>query len=216
MQSIQELERRASPGDLPHALAYSDQALWVGTRDTKELYRIAVDTWSSERVGVCPGTPWGMTADHDGLWVTCGETEDDTRRIRRFRFGLGWNDSWTDCPGDEGSYLAFDGTRVYLVQWHRHRVLPMDEQLQPTGEIRLPHGCVGAAFAGTRLFLITTDDENGEETSPHYLSSLEIESGVCRDLYTFGYAARSLAYDGTTLWTNHRKVNTLVRFRLPD
>lgn len=215
---VQELDRRPSPQELPHALAYARGYLWIGTRDTKELYRIKLDDWSADLIDACPGTPWGMTAADDALYVTCGETQDDTRRIRRFRPGIGWDATWTDCPGDEGSYLAFDGMSVYLVQWHRHRILPLDEHLRPAGEISLPHGCVGAAFVGRRLFLVTTDDEEGKETSPHWLSYIDVDADapVCRDLYSFGYAARSLAFDGSTLWTNHRKANSLVRLAVPQ
>ena len=46
--------------------------------------------------------------------MTCGEGDDDNRRVHRYIPGEGFDDIMIDCPDDTGSHLALYGGRVSL------------------------------------------------------------------------------------------------------
>ena len=56
--AIIEKRRLASPAITPQALAYSDGALWMGSRDVRRVYKIDIETWTVLQEIDAPGIPW--------------------------------------------------------------------------------------------------------------------------------------------------------------
>ncbi len=216
LPDVVEVQRLPSPAPFPQSLGFDGQVLWMGSRDTRRLYAIDPHTWSARDEGEAPGTPWGLTVTGDELRVVCGEAPDDNRFVRRFIPGRGFVASERiACPDDTGSYLAFDGDRLYLTQWYRKKILSLDGAGNVGTTIELPHGICGCVVIEGRFYLPTTDDE---ETTDYWLTRVDARgpAPVIDDIARIGFAARSLAYDGERFWTNHRERNEIVAFAPPD
>jgi hypothetical protein len=213
MKNIEELQRLNSPAPKPQSLAWDGTNLWMGSRETRQIYKIDPAKWSATMEAAAPGTPWGMTWVGNELRVLCGETNEDNRIIRRLVPGHGFDSNFAlPCPDDTGSQLGFDGHRLHVSQWYRRRVLALD----PTGAVKriieAPHGICGQVFANGALYLATTDNE---ETTDYWLTRVDLSSGTPRveDIAHIPFAARALAFDGKNFWTNHREQNQIVSFR---
>ncbi len=60
------------------------------------------------------------------------------------------------------------------------------------------------------FYLVTTDDEASGE---YFLTRVSANgSDASEDLARIPFAARSLAFDGSRFWTNHREANQIVAF----
>ena len=214
MQNIEELLRLPSPAPRPQSLAYDGSLLWMGSRETKQLYALDPRTWTVRDQVSAPGTPWGMTVVGDELRVLCGETDDDTRIIRRFVPGHGFKlQEALPCPDDTGSQLSYDGDRLYVSQWYRKRILSLDEAGTVGSTIDVPHEICGQVIVGGRFYCVTTDDE---ETDEYFLTCVDARDGTprSRDVARIGFSARALAFDGDRFWTNHREADQIVAFQL--
>ena len=216
LPDVTELERLPSPSPAPQSLGFDGESLWMGSRDTQRLYRIDVATWVAHDEGEAPGIPWGLTLTGDELRVVCGEAPDDNRYIRRFVPGHGFASApRIACPDDTGSYLGFDGDRLYLTQWYRKRIVSLDAAGTVGSVIDVPHGICGCVVIEGRFYLATTD---AEETTDYWLTRVDARGGtpIVEDLARIGFAARSLAFDGERFWTNHRERNEIVAFAAPS
>lgn len=212
---ITEIERLPSPAPEPQSLGFDGEHLWMGSRRTRRLYAIDPRAWTARDEGEAPGIPWGLTVAGDELRVVCGEPPDDNRFIRRFVPGRGFmSEERIACPDDTGSYLAHDGDRLYLTQWYRKRILSLDDAGAVGQTIELPHGICGCVVTEGRFYLVTTDDE---ESTDYWLTRVDArgETPVIDDLARVPFAARSLAFDGSRFWTNHRERNEIVAFAAP-
>lgn len=215
MNEINELFRLDSPAPKPQSLAWDGTTLWMGSRETQRVYAIDPDTWTAEWEAGAPGTPWGMTAVGRELRVLCGETSRDRRVIRRCVPGSGFDPNFAlPCPEGTGSQLSWDGRRLHLTQWYLKKLVTLGEKGEVQRTIDLPRGVCGQVAVEGVFFLVTTEDENGEDCrltrvdpSP---SAPKIE-----DLARIPFAARALAFDGSSFWTNHRDRNQIVRFIPP-
>ncbi len=215
LPQITELERLPAPGPLPQSLAFDGEMLWMGTRDTRRMYAIDPRTWQARDEGEAPGTPYGLTVTGDELRVLCGEPPDDRRFVWRFRPGHGFTASGRfACPDDTGSYLGFDGDRLFVTQWYRKTILSVDETGAVGTTIVVPHGICGCVIIEGRIFLATTD---AEDTTEYWLTRVDAraQTPVVTDLARIPFAARSLAFDGERFWTNHRERNEIVAFAAP-
>ena len=216
LSDVSEIERRPSPAPAPQSLGFDGESLWMGSRDTHRMYAIDPRTWSARDEGEAPGTPWGLTVTGDELRVVCGESPDDNRFIRRFTPGHGFQTSERiACPDDTGSYLGFDGDRLYLTQWYRKRILSLDDTGSVGSTIIVPHGICGCVVIEGRFYLATTDDE---ESTEYWLTRVDARGAtpVIDDIARIPFAARSLTYDGDRFWTNHRERNEIVSFAAPE
>ena len=215
MQNVEEVSRLPSPAPKPQSLAFDGTLLWMGSRETKQLYALDPRTWTVRDQATAPGTPWGMTVVGDELRVLCGETDDDNRIIRRFVPGHGFKTQAVPCPDDTGSQLSYDGDRLYVSQWYRKRILSLDDAGTVGSTIELPHGICGQVVVGGRFYCVTTD---AEETDEYFLTCVDARDGATqsRDLARIGFSARALAFDGERFWTNHREADQIVAFRIDD
>jgi hypothetical protein len=216
MNVIQELQRLASPAPKPQSLAWDGTTLWMGSRQTRQIYALDPAAWTVRWQIPAPGTPYGMTAVAGELRVVCGETAEDNRIIRRCIPYRGFDDQFAlPCPDDTGSQLGFDGQRLHVSQWYAKKVLALNEAGQVERTIVVPHGICGQVFVDGFIFLVTTD---AEETTDYWLTRVDPRPStpIIEDLAHIPFAARALAFDGTRFWTNHREQNQIVSFARPN
>ena len=216
METIKELQRRASPAPMPQSLAWDRNVLWMGSRETRQIYAIDPNSWTVRWQTPAPGTPYGMAAFDGELRVLCGETAEDNRIIRRCIPERGFDASFgVPCPDDTGSQLSYDGRRLHVTQWYAKKLITLSESGDVERTIVLPHEICGQVFADGCFYLVTTDDE---DTLDYWLTRVDAKTSTpqIEDLIRIPFAARALAWDGTHFWTNHRERNQIVSFARPD
>ena len=216
LPSIVELRRLASPAVTPQALAWHRGTLWISSRDARRLYGVTPQTWAVVEETATPGIAWGAASANNTLYLVSGEGADDDRYLRRYEPGRGFDESYrVALPDFTGSYASFDGQFLYVSQWYKHRVL----QLAPeSGEVRrtiqIGAEICGHTFADGKLYVLRGTEQDGESWRVARLD-LHEEAPEAEDVAQVGFACRSLAFDGTNFWTNHRAANQTVSFALP-
>jgi hypothetical protein len=213
---VRERQRSVSPAPTPQALSWHNGSLWMGSRDLQRVYGIKAETWEVFKEAEAPGIPWAATSTGGAICFTLGEGAEDDRYLRRYASD---DDLWANdriaCPDFTGSYLSYDGRWVYLSQWYKHRILKLDTN----GNVLETYD-IGAEISGHTFFngsiYVLRGTEQGDEDwriarlNPH-APSLEVE-----DLAKVPFQCRSLAFDGSHFWTNHRVANEIVCFDLPE
>jgi hypothetical protein len=212
---ITERERLLSPATTPQALAWHKGELWFGSRDLRRVYRMDRKDWKVLEEMEAPGIPWAAVSGGEDLWFTLGEGPDDDRYLRRYRAGRGFSDREITCPDFTGSYLSFDGEHLYLSQWYKHRILKLDREGNVSREIVVGSEISGHTFVDGMIYVLCGTEQgegdwrlarlNPQETTP------EVE-----ELARVPFQCRSLAFDGESLWTNHREADRIVCFALPQ
>lgn len=209
---IVEIDRLVSTSPEPHSVATDGRTVWIGSRATRRIDVMNAETWQKTGEIVPPGMPWGMTFASGALVMTCGETEDDARRVRRFVPETGFEASFVACPEDTGSHLGLYGDRVLLGQWYNKALHLLDENGGVLRTYPAPHGIAGVAVVDHSAYLLGTDDEDEGE---YWITRLNLENGAAVDVAVVPFRARSLAWDGSRFWTNHREADRTVTFALP-
>src|SRR5580693_1043709 len=109
---LEEIVRIPSPAPAPQALACDGEHLWLGSWETSRVYGIDAHQGRVFEEAPAPGRPVGATV-----------LGDDLRFIRRYVPAHGFKShEAVQCPDDTGSFLAFDGTRLWLSQRFLKRV----------------------------------------------------------------------------------------------
>ncbi|MDQ2908942.1 MAG: hypothetical protein M3R44_06275 [Candidatus Eremiobacteraeota bacterium] len=215
MEIVEEVLRLPSPAPKPQSLAFDGTLLWMGSRETRQLYALDPKTWTVREEAAAPGTPWGMTVVGDELRVLCGQGDDDTRIIRRFIPGHGFKgNDVVPAPGGTGSQLSYDGDRLYVSQFYNRKIISLDDRGTVGTTVTLGHDICGQVVVGGCFYCVTTDDENSDD---YWLTRVDARKGTpaMSDLARIPFAARALAYDGERFWTNHRDADQIVAFKAP-
>ena len=208
--SIEELLRMPSPAPKPQSLACDGEHVWMGSFETQRFYGIDPVHFTVFEEKNVPGKPIGAVAIGDELRVVCSEGEDDNRFIRRYVPGHGFKDSdRVACPDDTGSFLAFDGTHIWLSQRHNKRVLELDAHYRVMRTIQLDAEIVGIVWVDGSLFLSTW---HGRENGGCKLARASAD-GAFEYIASVPFAAISLTHDGTRFWTNDTKRNEIVALK---
>lgn len=212
---IVEVRRLPSPAPTPQSLAWREGILWIGSRDARRLYGVEARAWTVVEEAAAPGIPWAAVATPDALCFTSGEGADDDRYLRRYKPGRGFDESYrVALPEFTGSYLSFDGQHLYVSQWYKRRLL----QLDPAGNIlriiEVGAEISGHVFVGACLYVLRGTEQDGESWTLARLDPRE-ETPLIVDLARVPFACRSLTFDGSHFWTNHRAENETVSFSLP-
>lgn len=213
---LAEIVRVPSPAPMNQSLAHDGERLWVGSWETSRLYAVDATHGNVTEEHAVPGKPVGSTVVGNELrFVVAQNGDDDNRFIRRFIPGHGFTSrEATPCPEDTGSFLAYDGERLWLSQRHNKRVLELDAQLQPVRTIDVGEEVIGLAWADERLYLSTW---HGKERGGCHVGYLE--TGVAEPklqlVLRSPFVAVSLARDGERLWTNDYRKQAVVAFAIP-
>ena len=212
---ITEQRRLASPAVAPQALAWHNNALWLGSRDLRRIYGINVESWTVFEESDAPGTPWAAVSTGLDLRFTIGEGADDDRYIRPYHPGIGFSvDGRIACPEFTGSYLSFDTQSIYLSQWYKHRILRLDQTGNTQRIIDVGAEICGHAFVAEWIYVIRGTEKDGESWRIARLDP-RVETPDVRDLAVVPFPSRSLTFDGQNFWTNHRAANEVVCFNFP-
>ncbi len=214
--AITEIRRLSSPGPTPQSLAWHRGTLWISSRDGHRFYGVNPQTWEVTEEAATPGISWAACSADHALYFTSGEGPEDDRYLRRYEPGRGVDESYrVPLPELTGSYVSFDGGKLYVSQWYKHRLLELD----PASGNVLRAVAVGAeicghAFANGALYVLRGTERDGESWHVARLDPRE-ETPQIQDLARVPFACRSLAFDGERFWTNHRAANQTVSFELP-
>jgi len=215
LPAINERKRLASPAPTPQALAWHGGILWMGSRDLRRIYAIDVKAWSVVEEVAPPGIPWAAASTGEDIWFTIGEGPDDDRYLRRYLPGKGFSETERiPCPEFTGSYLSFDGEQLYLSQWYKHRILKLDVKGNILGEIPIGAEISGQVFVDGLIYVLRGTEQGNEDWRIARLDPRK-EAPEIEDLAIVPFACRSLTFDGTNFWANHRAANEIVSFSLP-
>jgi hypothetical protein len=215
LPTIIERGRYPSPAPAPQALAWQGDKLWMGSRDLRRIYVIGPKKWEVLQEKEPPGIPWAAVATNGTLRFTIGEGPNDDRYIRRFAPETGFSEQdRIECPEFTGSYLSYDGENIYLSQWYKHRILRLDASGNIVRAIEIGAEISGHAFVNGMIYVLRGTEQNGESWSIARLDPRE-ETPKVTDIANVPFACRSLTFDGTNFWSNHRAANEIVSFALP-
>ncbi len=218
LAEIAQLLRIPSPAPTPQSLAHDGEHLWLGSWETERVYGLDPKQGRVFEETRAPGRPVGSTVVGDELRFVCSENGDgDNRFIRRFVPGHGFKTHESaPCPEDTGSFLAFDGERLWLSQRMLGRVLELDSQHRVVRTIELGIGAqiLGISWAGSRLYLSLW---LGKDRGGAHLAYIEPKHSEAAPVFVAHspFAMISLAVDGERFWTNDSRSNEIVAFSLP-
>jgi hypothetical protein len=215
LPTIIERGRYPSPAPAPQALAWQGDKLWMGSRDLRRIYVIDPKKGEVLQEKEPPGIPWAAVATNGTLRFTIGEGPNDDRYIRRFVPDVGFSEAdKIACPEFTGSYLSYDDENIYLSQWYKHRILKLDAKGNIARAIDVGAEISGHAFVNGMIYVLRGTEQNGESWSIARLDPREQNSKVV-DIANVPFACRSLTFDGTNFWSNHRAANEIISFALP-
>jgi hypothetical protein len=215
LPTIIEGGRFPSPAPAPQALAWQGDKLWMGSRDLRRIYVIDPKKWEVLQEKEPPGIPWAAVSTNGTLRFTIGEGPNDDRYIRRFVPDVGFSEAdKIACPEFTGSYLSYDGENLYLSQWYKHRILKLDAGGNIVRVIHIGAEVSGHVFVGGMIYVLRGTEQNGESWTIARLDPRE-ETPKVTDIANVPFGCRSLTFDGTNFWSNHRASNEIVSFALP-
>lgn len=205
--------RYPSPAVTPQALAWDGRSLWFGSRDLRRIYSIDVESWKVIVEAEPPGIPWAAVSINGEFRFTIGESPDDDRYVYRYTPGTGFEKLF-ECPDLTGSYLSFDGNSLHLSQWYKGKILKLDLAGNILREIDVGAEICGHAFVEEMIYVLRGHEQPSEDWRIARLDP-RAEKPEAIDLATVPFACRSLTFDGTNFWTNHRAANEIVSFSIP-
>ena len=214
LSTIEELLRIPAPCPSPVGLACDGPDLWIGSLETNRIYGLVAQQGRVFEEAVAPGRPFGITVTGDALRVVL-EGDSDDRIIRRYIMGKDFKSEAIRCPDGTGSFLAYDGDRLYLSQRYNKAILELDDRGSVLRTIPVPRQITGMVIVAGRFYLVTTESS---EIDDYRLLCLDArkEQPEVHELAAIPFGARSLGFDGTKFWTNCREENTIVAFAKPD
>lgn len=212
--SIIERRRLASPATTPQALAWHSNALWMGSRDLRRIYKIDNQSWAVIKETEAPGIPWAAVSTGDVLRFTIGEGPEDDRYLRSYKPASGFGEDRIACPEFTGSYLSYDGEHLYLSQWYKHRILKLDADGKILRVIDVGAEICGHVFVDGAIYVLRGEETPNEDWRIARLDP-RMETPTVEDLARVPFPCRSLTFDGANFWTNHRAANEIVSFVLP-
>ena len=210
LTTIEEVMRLPSPAPAPQALACDGDHLWLGSWETQRIYGIDRTHFTVFEEMNAPGRPVGMVSTGDELRVVISEG-DDNRVIRRYIEGHGFKGHENvPCPDDTGSFLAYDGTCLWLSQRYNHRVLQLDAHGAVLSMIEADTQILGIAWVDERLYLSLWYGKDGGCK----IGRASQDRSYIQIVGNLPFAAVSLTHDGSRFWCNDPKATSIVAFTL--
>lgn len=214
LETIEELLRIPAPCPSPIGLACDGTDLWIGSPDTCRIYGMRRTQGTVFEEAVAPGEPFGITVTGDYLRVVVGD-DDGNRYIAKYVMGKDFKSQKIACPDFTGSFLAYDGDRLYLSQRENKVILELDDTGTVLRTIPVPREITGMVVVAGRFYLVTTESRDVDDYRLVCLDARKEQPEV-HELASIPFAARSLGFDGTKFWTNCRAENAIVAFAKPD
>ncbi|MBD5606052.1 MAG: hypothetical protein IAI48_13340 [Candidatus Eremiobacteraeota bacterium] len=215
LPAVAELVRIPSPAPAPQALAHDGEHLWIGSFETSRIYGLDPIHGTVFEQTSAPGRPIGATMLGDEMRFVIGDGDTDDRTIRRYVPGHGFKSSDVlPCPDATGSFLAYDGTDLWLSQRHLERVHRLDAHGAPARTIDVGEEIIGLAWSGERLYCsLWLGSKTGRCRIGYVVPSSPAPALVV--VATLPFVGVSLACDGERFWTNDFKANEIVAYAIP-
>lgn len=213
LSTIEELVRIPAPCPSPMGLACDGPDLWIASSETNRIYGLNAQQGTVFEETVAPGRPFGLTVTGDALRVIVSDEHDD-RWIRRYIMGKDFKSDKVACPDHTGSFIAYDGDRLYLSQRSAKVILELDEAGTVLRTIPVPREVTGMVIVAGRFYLVTTESREVDDYRLLCLDARKEHPDV-HELAAIPFGARSLGFDGTKFWTNDREQNAIVAFAKP-
>lgn len=216
LPSIVERGRFRSPAVTPQALTWHEGNLWMGSRDLRRIYGIAVNDWKVFEEREAPGIPWAAVSVGNTLRFTIGEGANDDRYMWSYVPSQGFSNAGRFAyPEFTGSYLSFDGSNIYMSQWYKERILKLGPDGQVVRTIHVPREISGHVFVDGSIYVLHGTEQNGESWTMAKFNPAENKPEI-RDIAIVPFACRSLAHDGKYFWSNFRAGGETISFSLPE
>ena len=212
MKEINIVQRRPALTVTPQALAADGKQLWLSSRDLGTFYSADAEAWKLVDEVDPPGVVWAAVATSDGLKLTIGKGLNDDRYIYRYTRGEGFSKLFP-CPELTGSYLSFDGERLYLSQWYKGLILKVADDGKVMEKLAVGEEICGHTFADGVLYVLRGTEQNGESWRIARVTPNGSKPDV-EDLAAMPFAPRSLTFDGSKFWANHRAGNETISFTI--
>jgi hypothetical protein len=218
LPTIRGQRRFPSPAVTPQALAWDGAHLWLSSRDLGTLYKVNINGWKIVDEIDPPGVVWaGVSSGDSEMRFTVGKGLNDDRYVYRYTADDGFTKLFA-CPDFTGSYLSFDGEHLYFSQWYKGEVHQVEDSGKILRTINVGAEICGHTFVNGKLYLIRGRENKdvpgkAEEWS---VARLDSHDGArVEDVAVVPFASRSLTFDGTRFWSNHRAANEIIAFSLP-
>ncbi len=213
LHSIEEVLRMPSPCPAPIGIAFDGTRLLLASVDNNRLYAVEPRDGSILEEAAVPGTPYGLTVMGDELRAVVGDAVEDDRSIARYVVGHGFKGDMLPCPNRTGSWLAYDGDLLFLVQRFEKHILALDAGGAVRRTIPVEREITGMTIVDGCFYLLTTESKDVDDYRLVRLDARGAEP-VATELASLAFVPRGLAYDGTRFWTNIRSQSTTVAFTL--
>jgi hypothetical protein len=188
----------------------------MGSRDLRRIYKIDPNAWTVLEEMEAPGIPWAAVSTGKELWFTLGEGPEDDRYLRRYVPGEGFSETERiACPEFTGSYLSYDCEYLYLSQWYKQRILKLDAKGNILRVLDVGAEICGHTFVDGLIYVLRGVERPNEDWRIARFDPRG-ETSKIEDLARVPFASRSLTFDGTNFWANHRAANETVSFGIPS
>jgi hypothetical protein len=208
-----------SPIVTPQALAWDGNHLWLSSRDLGTLHKIEIGRWKIVEEIDPPGVVWAAVSLGDGeMRFTIGKGLNDDRYVYRYTPDAGFTKLFA-CPDFTGSYLSFDGKRLYFSQWYTGDVHEVEDSGKIRRTINVNAEICGHTFVDGMLYVIRGRENKDVpgKSEEWRLARLDPRNGArVEDIATIPFASRSLTFDGEHFWSNHRAAKETIAFSPPS
>ena len=189
--------------------------MWLTSAANGRLYALDPQTWSVEREFVPPSESLGITHTGSDFRLILAPTIDqpdlerDHRYVYAFSPDAGFDERFV-CPNNSGSFLAYSNEKLYLSQAWDKRLIELDERGGAVRDVRLERRPVGVTIVDGAFYLVTVDDAWGDGRFERL--GIEDDASSIRQLRSFAFKPRGVAFDGHRFWTADRNDDALVSF----
>jgi hypothetical protein len=199
----------------PQALAWDGTHLWMSSRDLGTLYKIDIGQWKIVDEIDPPGIVWaGVSLAAGEMRFNIGKGLNDDRYIYRYTPSDGFTKLFA-CPDFTGSYLGFDGRHLYMSQWYEKHILKFDEKGNAVRKIDIDAEICGHTFVDGIVYVLRGKEKPDEDWRIARFDPRQ-ETPTVEDIAVIPFASRSLTFDGSNFWSNHRAANETISFTLPN
>lgn len=210
-------QRYESPVKGPQGLAWDGKRLWITSAANGRIYEIDPRTWTVQNEFSPPYEALGIAytgTDFRLVLAPAIEEEDlelDHRHVYGFSPDAGFNECFV-CPDQSGSFLAYDGSALFLCQAWDKRLLQLDEAGKAARSLELPRRPVGIHFVDGTLYVASVNDDWLDSR----IERVDISGNVpqTETIGTLPYKVRGITFDGARFWVADRNNDALEAFTL--